>query len=152
MVNSVLVVINNYIHMVIEGGREDTMIKDEVWNENVHYLDRMLATAVLLHLFTIVITNALVMVASPGPVTLVEANPVQAEMQGIESAGLSLFDYFKKIGLSAVYFGFVIPIYYFMRLNESSRGGAVLLGVGLFLFSLYNFCNDFGFFLGKLII
>lgn len=152
----------DYLKLLSERKRVDFLIRQEKDMLHEQYvnnnkkaftiLDILLVIALISNLGALFMTNALVVKQEPTKV-FHEGNPVQVKMNGYQSSPDvqgRYWTYLKQAGLLAVlFFGY---LYY--RSNTFTNVDFLFLSffVGLLCFVFaYDFVNDFGFFVGKLL-
>lgn len=116
------------------------------------FLDALMIVSVVCNLGALLITNALVFKQEPNKV-LHEGNPVQAKLNGYQTSNEVQTKYWTLLKqaalLSAVFFG-----YLWFRWNVTNRFELLILTGFVLILSyilVWDFVNDLGFFVGKLL-
>lgn len=130
----------------------DKLIKNKEFsdkNRQVFKLsDTLFALAILFNLFAVILTNALVVKETPDK-QFVEVNPLQAKMNNLKTTNPSVFiSLLKQFYLWLIIFG----LYFYCRVTISTKAGLLfhyIITFWIFYTLAWDFCNDFGFWIGK---
>lgn len=128
------------------------------YKRRVRFTDYLLAAAIVLNFFTFLITNSLVVketieVKGEDALVFVEANPVQAEIQGFETTPEANTRYWGFIALMGAYVVFIVA-YSLTRsklMNHWDYAQILAFTLALFIMIATNFFSDLGMFIGTII-
>ena len=115
--------------------------------------DILIILALLFNIGAVMMTNALVIKNEPG-MKLVESNPVVANVKGFETTKEASKDYIKFTTLLIFAFSSLLVWFAYLRFYMHSYDGVIvylLFTFSVFFLSLWDFSNDFGYLIGKVL-